>query len=91
MMAITESGVPAQIDCETAARALYDYLDGRLPTPTMHVVHEHIDTCRKCAGHFTFARRVLELVPSALPLSEGAHTLRARIVQSLKAEGFSGI
>lgn len=89
-MSIIDGGTPALIDCETAVRALYDYLDGRLPTATMRTVHGHIETCKVCAGHFAFARRVLDLVPSALPLGGESHALRARIVSSLKAEGFTG-
>ncbi len=81
---------PALIECETAARALYDFLDGRLPEETMEAVQHHVDTCRNCASHFTFARRVLEQIPAALPLSGEAHALRARIVASLKAEGYTG-
>lgn len=89
-MSMVESGTPALIDCETAVRALYDYLDGRLPTATMRIVQGHIETCKACAGHFAFARRVLDLVPAALPLGGDAGALRARIVSSLKAEGFTG-
>jgi anti-sigma factor RsiW len=80
--------VPALIDCETAARALYDYLDGRLPSATMETVHQHVETCRNCASHFTFARRLIDLVPAALPLGGESQALRARIVASLTAEGF---
>ena len=87
-MSNSERGQPALIDCETAARALYDYLDGRLPTATMHSVKQHVDTCRVCASHFVFARRVLDFVPEALPLGDESHALRVRIVESLKSEGY---
>ncbi len=86
----TERDGPALIECETAARALYDFLDGRLPLATMAAVQNHVDTCRNCASHFTFARRVLEQIPAALPLSGEAHALRARIVESLRSEGYTG-
>ena len=88
MMTADES-VPALIDCETAVRALYDYLDGRLPGETTHAVQHHVETCRNCASHFTFARRMLELVPASLPLGGESAALRARIVASLAAEGYS--
>lgn len=87
-MSHSERAQPALMECETAARALYDYLDGRLPTATMEAVHHHVQTCRACAGHFAFARRVLELVPAALPLGDESHALRVRIVESLKSEGY---
>lgn len=88
-MTSDERGSPALIECEAAARALYDYLDGRLPMATEASVHLHIETCRNCASHFEFARRVLHLVPSAMPLAGEAHALRARIVESLKVEGYA--
>lgn len=88
-MTSDERGSPALMECEAAVRALYDYLDGRLPTATELSVSAHIETCRNCASHFTFARRVLELVPAALPLAGEATALRARIVESLKAAGYA--
>ena len=87
-MTSDERGSPALMECEAAVRALYDYLDGRLPTATELSVSAHIETCRNCASHFTFARRVLELVPAALPLAGEATALRVRIVESLKTEGY---
>ena len=88
-MSTADKGAPALIDCEMAVRALYDYLDGRLPDATTSAVEGHLATCRGCASHFTFARRLLELVPSSLPLAGEASVLRARVVESLKAEGYS--
>ena len=89
-MSSDERGSPALIECEAAVRALYDYLDGRLPFETEAAVHGHIETCRNCSSHFVFARRVLDLVPAAMPLGGDALLLRARIVESLKVEGYSG-
>ena len=87
-MSIAERELPARIECETAARALYDYLDGRLKPTSMQVVHDHLETCRTCASHFDFSRRVLALVPASMPLPEASPALRARIVESLKVEGY---
>ena len=84
----TQRDIPALIDCETAARALYDFLDGRLPHATMQAVQAHVDTCTTCASHYRFARRVLDLIPAAVPLAGESHALRLKIVESLKAEGY---
>lgn len=89
-MTNTERAVPALIDCETAARALYDYLDGRLPAASERTVEAHVATCKACAPHFVFARRVLDLVPMSMPLSAESPALRARIVTALEADGYSG-
>ena len=90
-MSNSEREQPALIECETAARALYDYLDGRLPMATMQSVQQHVDTCRACASHFVFARRLLELVPAALPLTDESHALRLRVIESLQSEGYRGV
>lgn len=87
-MTTTEQSVPALIDCETAARTLYDYLDGRLPNATMATVKQHVEMCECCASHFAFARRVLDLIPAAVPLATEPHALRAKIIASLRTEGF---
>lgn len=88
-MSAADANVPTLIDCENAVRALYDYLDGRLPDATTRAVQGHVETCRACASHFTFARRLLELVPASLPLAGESGALRERIVSSLKTEGYS--
>jgi len=87
-MTLTASEIPSLIECETAARALYDYLDGRLSEATQAAVRAHVETCSQCASHFTFARRVLDRLPASLPLGGVSQPLRERIVSSLAAEGY---
>jgi hypothetical protein len=82
-MIATDEAQPALIDCQTAARALYDFLDARLPGATMASVQHHIDLCAACASHFDFARRVLALLPSAVPLEPECEALRTRIVDAI--------
>lgn len=84
-----EVAPPPLIDCHAAASALYDFLDGRLSATAVSAVQGHIDTCRTCASHYDFARQVLTLIPTALPLPTDSEALRGRIVTSLKAEGYS--
>lgn len=79
---------PSLIDCEAAARALYDYLDGRLPYASTLAVQQHVEMCQCCAGHYHFARRVLELIPSAMPLDGDSRHLRLKVIETLKAEGY---
>lgn len=89
-MTATNQDSPALLDCEAAVRALYDYLDGRLPDASERAVKHHVEVCQVCASHFQFARRVLDLVPESMPLGGEANGLRARIVASLQAEGYRG-
>ena len=87
-MIATQEGQPAMIDCRIAALALYDFLDGHLADATMASVQHHVDFCAECAPHFDFARRIMALLPSSLPIDASTTALRARIVESLRAEGF---
>lgn len=49
---------PATIDCETAVRRLWDFLDGRLPEMAHAEVEAHLATCLLCPPHFEFARKM---------------------------------
>jgi anti-sigma factor RsiW len=78
----TPSGSPAAIDCATAVRRLWDYLDGRL-TPIAHdEVEAHLATCQKCPPHFVFAERMKRSLAGATTpamSSDDEARLRARI------------
>ncbi|HYW51432.1 MAG TPA: zf-HC2 domain-containing protein, partial [Gemmatimonadaceae bacterium] len=72
----------AAIDCETAVRRLWDYLDGGLIAPARSEVEAHIATCAKCAPHFTFAAATLTALASARPAAltkDADAALRARV------------
>ena len=45
----------APIDCETAMRRLWDYLDQRLPDISRAEVDAHLSACAPCRTHVTFA------------------------------------
>jgi anti-sigma factor RsiW len=77
---------PAPIECETAVRRLWDYVDGRLPVLAHGEVQAHLATCILCAPSFAFARAMKEALgelgtPAALTQldDEGPNALRARI------------
>ena len=88
-MGAGHSTMPAMIDCTTAAKALYDFIDGRMEPEALRSVQAHIDTCAACAPHFAFARRVLALLPASMPLTDAPHALRERIVASLREQGYA--
>ena len=52
------NGVPSSIDCVTAVRRLWDYLDGRLSAVAHDEVEAHLATCALCPPHFAFAERI---------------------------------
>ena len=67
------------IDCETAVRRLWDYLDGRLPPVAHDEVEAHLATCVLCPPHFSFARTMQRaLAASAAPPVADADEARLR-------------
>jgi anti-sigma factor RsiW len=80
---------PAVGECEAAVRAMYDYLDSRLAAPDATRVSSHLETCRACAAHYTFARRLLDQLPAALPLTDAPQELRLRITSALSSAGYA--
>lgn len=86
------SRVPARIDCETAVRRLWDYLDNRLPAASYAEVEAHIATCLLCPPHFTFAQSMQRALAESAPEQTTdeqvvlADRLRERVCRALRAE-----
>jgi len=59
--------LPTPIDCETAVRRLWDYMDGRLPITEHGEVGRHLATCELCPPHFTFAAAMRNALASMRP------------------------
>lgn len=73
---------PTVIDCVTAVRRLWDYLDGRLSAVAHDEVEVHLAICEKCPPHFVFAERMKRsLAAAATPgiSSEDEARLRDRV------------
>jgi Predicted transmembrane transcriptional regulator (anti-sigma factor) len=77
---------PSPIDCETAVRRLWDYLDGRLPAMSHGEVEAHLASCELCPPHFAFAAEMRKgLAASSQPLSVGDEArLRLRVRGALE-------
>jgi mycothiol system anti-sigma-R factor len=85
------SSSAAVIDCETAVRRLWDYLDGELDAARFAEVEQHLATCAACTEHVEFSRAFLRAVTehgasTAAPATDAE--LRQRVVARLAAEGF---
>lgn len=79
---------PAPIDCETAVRRLWDYIDGRLATMARDEVDAHLETCEQCPPHFDFARTMRGALAASAPSPAGADDearLRERVRVALTA------
>jgi anti-sigma factor (TIGR02949 family) len=85
---------PDLIDCETAVRRLWDYIDGRLAEMARAEVETHLATCQRCPPHFAFAQRMRVALAAAgatvaLPADEAG--LRERVRGALRQlDGISG-
>jgi anti-sigma factor RsiW len=90
-VSMTNDAMPSMITCERSARALFDFIDGRLPAAEMSALRVHYETCQACAPHYEFSRRLLSMIPDTVPfVSDVPSELRARIIASLREEGYSG-
>lgn len=78
--------VGGPIDCETAVRRLWDYIDGRLPAMTRDEVEAHLSSCERCPPHFAFAGEMRKaLRASPMPLSSDDESrLRLRVRGALE-------
>lgn len=82
----TAGETPSAIDCATAVRRLWDYLDARLSSVARDEVEAHLATCEKCPPHFAFAERMkASLARTAMPAisNEEEHHLRGRVRAAL--------
>jgi len=81
---------PAPIDCETAVRRLWDFLDGELGAMSAAEVEAHLATCARCVPHFAFATEMLDAVTASRRVPGDLEPLRARVVTALETQGFRG-
>lgn len=73
------NGAPSAIDCATAVRRLWDYLDGRLSDVAREEVEGHLATCALCPPHFVFAERMkASLAGAAMPAISNEEETRLR-------------
>ena len=77
------------IDCRTAVRQLWDYLDGELDDQRMDEVRQHLDTCKHCLPHAEFGRRFLHELGRARDRHVMPPVVRSQVMAALTAAGFS--
>lgn len=85
---MTHSSTP--IDCETAVRRLWDFLDGRLPEMAHQEVEAHLAACEHCPPHFEFARAMQRALAASAPPRVSAtdeERLRERVREALRRMG----
>lgn len=85
---LTRDGGTAPIDCETAMRHLWAYLDDALTVTDTEAVRAHVETCVRCQPHVAFETRLLHDL-AALSVEEPTHaaSVRERLLERLRAAG----
>lgn len=87
-------GDPSPIDCETAVRRLWDFLDGELPGRPHAEVEAHLRACDRCPPHFHFSARVQRALRDGSapppPRAEEEAALRRRVRAALATLAAAG-
>jgi anti-sigma factor (TIGR02949 family) len=77
------------IDCRSAVRQLWDYLDEELDDQRMSEVEHHLETCRACLPHAEFGHRFLEALGRARERHAMPPAVRSQVMAALISSGFS--
>jgi anti-sigma factor (TIGR02949 family) len=77
------------IDCQTAVRQLWDYLDSELDDQRMAEVHHHLETCSHCLPHAQFGTRFLEALNRVRDRHLMPPAVRSQVLAALGDAGFS--
>ncbi|MEO7360234.1 MAG: zf-HC2 domain-containing protein [Gemmatimonadaceae bacterium] len=79
----------APIDCRSAMRELWDYLDDELPTERTEQIRFHLATCTGCQDHMQFCRAFLQQIDMPEVSTGAVTTLRARVEDALRRDGLT--
>jgi anti-sigma factor (TIGR02949 family) len=77
------------IDCDTALRQLWDYLDHELTDDRMAMVRQHVAKCAHCLPHHDYGRRFLEALHTTRDERLMPPELRTQVLSLLEQEGLS--
>ena len=77
------------IDCESAMRQLFDFLDEELTDERMREVREHLMSCSRCLPHHDFEQAFLQALASTRVGHVMPPELRGRVLGALREAGFA--
>ena len=77
----------APIDCLSAMRELWDYLDDELPALRTQQIRKHLATCAGCRDHVRFCRGFLAQIDMTPVSLSDVHALRVRVQLVLQRDG----
>jgi anti-sigma factor (TIGR02949 family) len=77
------------INCLTAIRQLWDFLDQELTEDRMDMVRRHLEQCQRCLPHHDFARRFLDALHATRDGRLMPPELRSRVMALLVEAGYA--
>lgn len=77
------------IDCQTAVRQLWDYLDEELDDRRMSEVRQHLESCSHCLPHAEFGTRFLQALSRVRDRHVMPPAVRSQVMTALSEAGFS--
>lgn len=78
------------LDCGTAVRMLWDYLDGNLDAVNEAAVRAHVTRCSHCFPHANFGQLVVDAMAQVRDTPDSAAAARDGVLARLRAEGYEG-
>lgn len=75
------------IDCTSALRQLWDYLDSELNDTRMGEVRHHLETCEHCFQNADFSRRFLDALIGARERQVLPAVVRSQVMAALAQAG----
>ena len=79
----------APIDCRSAMRELWDYLDNELPADRTEQIRAHLATCTGCDEHMQFCRAFLQQIELPTVSTAAVAVLRDRVRDALRCDGLT--
>ncbi len=73
-------GNPHSTPCSQVLEQMFEYLDGELGEPDLHVIREHLDECAPCMSEHDVDRAVKALIRRSCGGEAAPGSLRDRIV-----------
>ncbi len=73
-------GNPHSTPCSQVLEQMFEYLDGELGEPDLHVIREHLDECAPCMSEHDVDKVVKALIRRSCGGDVAPDTLRDRIV-----------
>jgi anti-sigma factor RsiW len=72
------------IDCHSAMRQLWDFLDDELPPERLEEIRQHLAVCTGCSAHVEFCRSFLSQIDTAPVAISEVERLKLQVREVLR-------